>query len=103
MPIGWRAIRDDIELTNGDFIASRTRPGGVPLPAGTTAEIKWATSPSPTTWAATIDGATVSWRVEAAGVAAIPAGTKFVMWIHYPNTVTGTTDDYEWVIGVARR
>lgn len=43
-----------------------------------------------------MDGATVSWREEAAAVAAIPAGTPFVMWIHYPNTVTSTTDDYEW-------
>lgn len=102
MSIGWRAIRDDIDLTAGDFIISRTKPDG-PLIPGTTAEIVWATSPTPITWTATVSGATVSWRVEAAGVALIPAGTKFVMWIHYPNALTGTTDDYEWVKGVARR
>ncbi len=102
MPIGWRAIRDDIDLTKGDFIMSRTNPAGV-LPPGTTAEIVWATTPSPTTWTATVDGATVAWRQEAAAVATIPAGTAYVMWIHYPNTVTGTTDDYEWMKGVARR
>lgn len=102
MPIGWRTIRDDIELTAGDFIASRTNPAG-PLIPGTTAEIVWATTPTPTTWAATIDGATVSWLVQQAAVALIPAGTKFTLWIHYPNAVSGTPDDYEWIKGVARR
>lgn len=101
MPIGWRAIQDDIELTNGDFIASRTRPGGA-LPPGTTAEIVWHTE-TPINWAATIDGATVSWRVEAEDVAAVPAGTRFTMWIHYPNAALETTDDFEWIKGVARR
>lgn len=102
MPIGWRAIRDNIELTAGDFIVSRTHPGGE-LPPGTTAEIVWATDPSPTTWEATVDGDTVSWHEEQAAVALIPAGTAFVMWIHYPNAETAGTDDYEWVKGVARR
>ncbi|WP_280442217.1 DUF7264 domain-containing protein [Nocardia brasiliensis] len=102
MPIGWRAIRDDIELTNGDFIVTLTHPGGV-LPPGTTAEIVWQTTPTPTTWPATVEGATVSWRVQQPQVAAIAAGTRFTRWIHYPNPATGTTDDYEWAIGVARR
>ncbi|MEU0871664.1 LtfC-like domain-containing protein [Nocardia brasiliensis] len=99
MPIGWRTIRDDIELTAGDFIASRTNSGG-PLIPGTTAEIVWENGQ---TWNAIVSGATVSWRVEAATVALVPAGTKFVIWIHYPNSVTSTTDDYEWIKGVARR
>ncbi|WP_054812118.1 LtfC-like domain-containing protein [Nocardia arizonensis] len=102
MPIGWRSIRDDIELTGGDFIVSRTHPAGE-LPPGTTAEIVWATTPSPTTWTAVVEDGTVSWREEQAAVALIPAGTRFVMWIHYPNTETETTDDFEWVKGVARR
>ncbi|WP_280441183.1 DUF7264 domain-containing protein [Nocardia brasiliensis] len=99
MGIGWRTIRDDIDLTRGDFIASRTNPGGA-LPPGTTAEIVWATGQ---TWPATVEGATVSWRVESTAVAAIAAGTAFVMWIHYPNQIASTTDDYEWIKGVARR
>ncbi|WP_378735549.1 hypothetical protein [Nocardia brasiliensis] len=97
--MGWRAIRDDIELTRGDFIMSRTNTGGA-LPPGTSAEIVWANGQ---TWPATVDGATVAWRVESTVVALVPAGTAFVLWIHYPNQITSTTDDYEWIKGVARR
>lgn len=102
MPIGWRPIQDNIDLSNGDFIVERTHPGG-PLPPGTTAEIVWAISPTPITWTATVEGDTVSWLEQQTAVALIPAGTPFVMWIHYPNSETSGTDDYEWVRGVARR
>lgn len=102
MSIGWRTIRDDIELHDGDFVARKTHPSGA-LPPGTTAEIVWATTPTPTTWTAEIDGGTVSWLVDAEDVADIPTATRFQMFIHYPNPDTGETDDYEWVRGVARR
>lgn len=101
MPIGWRPIQDNIDLSKGDFIVQRTHPGG-PLPPGTAAEIVWATDP-PTTWTATVEGDTVSWLEQQDAVADIPAGTAFTMWIHYPNADIGGTDDYEWVRGVARR
>ncbi|MFD3431171.1 LtfC-like domain-containing protein [Nocardia fluminea] len=102
MPIGWRPIQDNIDLSNGDFIVERTHPGG-PLPPGTTAEIIWDISPTPITWTATVEDAVVSWLVQQADVALIPAGTPFTMWIHYPNAETSGTDDYEWTRGVARR
>lgn len=101
MPIGWRAIQDDIYLSKGDFVVVRTHPDG-PLPPGTTAEIVWDTSPSSTTWTATIDGAEVSWLEQQDAVELIDAGTPFTKWIHYPNPEGGFFD-YEWVKGVARR
>ncbi|MGW5377422.1 LtfC-like domain-containing protein [Nocardia sp. NPDC003999] len=105
MPMGWRTVQDPIDLNAGDFIASRTRPGGIPLPPGTTAEIVWETSPTPKTWTAVVDGATLSWRVEAEEVADIPTGTAYRLWIHYPNPAAGpgATDDYAFAEGVARR
>lgn len=100
--INWDPIQENIRLSNGDLIFSLTNPGG-PLPVGTTAEIVWGTLPNPTTHAGTVDGDTVSWRVESEDLAAIAHGTPFVIWIHYPNGDTGTTDDYEWYVGHAQR
>lgn len=97
--IGWNPVVDDIRLTRGDFIMSRTNPLG-PLPAGTTAEIEWATGEI---WAATILGATVSWRIESEEVDEIDTGTAFTVWVRYPNDATETTDDYEWIVGYGRR
>lgn len=99
--LGWSPTYEDLELNGGDFIFSRTRKAGPFLP-GTTAEIEWKNG---VTWEATVDGDTVSWRVEAEDCTPeiIPDGTPFVMWIRYPNNVTETTDDYPWKRGRAYR
>lgn len=101
MSMGWRPKRVDIELTSGDWIFSRTNTAG-DFPPGTTAEIKWANG---TTWPATIAGADISWRIEAAQAALIPDGTAFEIFIRYPNATVGggALDDYVWRIGRARR
>jgi hypothetical protein len=100
MAMGWTPIRENIALSLGDFIYERTSPNAVP--AGTTAEIVWANS---VTWAATVDGNTVSWRVEAQDCDAetIPHGTTFDMFIRYPNPDTETEDDFHWKTGRALR
>lgn len=97
--IGWTPIYEDIALTRGDFIFSRTRSEG-PIPPETVIEIAWANG---VTWPGDVDGDTVSWRVESPQVAAVPDGTEFVIWVRYPNSATDTTDDYEWIAGRARR
>jgi hypothetical protein len=96
--LNWRALHEDINLGQGDFIVSRVNPRG-PLPAGASAEIVWDTTPTPTTWTGTVDGDTVSWREEKEDVADIDHGTPFTIWLHYPNAITETDDDYEWIIG----
>jgi hypothetical protein len=94
MGMGWKPIFEVINLSNGDWIYSRTSP--TTLPSGTTAQIVWANG---VTWDAVVDGNTVTWRVEAASVALVPSGTAYSMFVRYPNTTTGTTDDYEWKNG----
>lgn len=96
--LGWEPYRFQINLTAGDWIFSRTNPDGN-FPPGTVAEIKWATGQ---TWAGTVDGDTVSWRIESDTVALIAGGTAFTIWIRYPNAVTSTTDDYPWIVGTCR-
>lgn len=100
MTIGWLPKQELISLNLGDFIYKRTSPK--PLPVGTTAEIQWAND---ITWSATVDGNTVSWRVEstACTAAIIPHGTGFDMFIRYPNGDTGTDDDFHWKTGTAHR
>lgn len=99
--INWSPKREDISLHGGDFIVERTKKTG-PLPPGTTAEIEWSNA---VTWPAVVDGSTVAWRIESEECTPeiIPDGTAFIIWIHYPNTNTDTTDDYPWIHGRARR
>lgn len=99
--LGWNTLYDDIELNGGDWIFERTNPKG-PFPPETTAEVKWANG---VTWNATIDGADMKWRIESEDCTAaiIPDGTGFVIWVHYPNSTTSTTDDYPWMRGRAYR
>ncbi|MBF6363226.1 hypothetical protein IU447_24220 [Nocardia farcinica] len=96
--LGWTPLRYQINLTAGDWIFSRTNPDGV-FPPGTAIEIKWGNGE---TWPGTVDGDTVSWRVESETVALVPQGTPFTIWVRYPNAVTSSTDDYPWVIGTCR-
>ncbi|OLL21267.1 hypothetical protein BKE56_015785 [Rhodococcus sp. M8] len=101
MSMGWTPVRDDIVLTSGDWIFARENRSG-DFPPGTTAEVKWANG---TTWPATIDGAEISWRIEAAQAALIPDGTWFEIFVRYPNNLVsgGATDDHVWRFGRARR
>ncbi len=98
--IGWEPLPDNISLTNGDLIFTRTRDEG-PIPGGTVIEIIWDDGP---TWPATdITGNAVSWRIEAADHAEVADGQTFTIWVRYQNGATETTDDYEWIKGSARR
>jgi len=99
--LGWSALYDDIELNGGDWIFERTNRAGA-FPPGTTAEVAWSNG---VTWPATITGATVAWRIESENCTAaiIPDGTPFVIWMHYPNATTDSTDDYPWTRGRAYR
>ncbi len=100
MGLGWKPIYDDINLPLGqDWIFERTRASGPFLPE-TSAEVRWVTGQ---VWAGTVEGDTISWRVESTQADAIPSNTRFAIWIHYPNGATGTTDDYAWIEGRARR
>lgn len=101
MSLGWSPIYETIELTNGDWIFARTNPLGAIQP-GTAAEIKWDNG---VTWPGTVDGATVSWRIESTNCTAaiIPDGTPFEIFVRYPNSATSTTDDYVWMHGHAIR
>ncbi|KHJ74645.1 hypothetical protein [Rhodococcus sp. Chr-9] len=67
-----------------------------------TAEVKWQNG---ITWDAEISGADIKWRIESEECtpAIIPDGTPFVIWVHYPNNTTSTTDDYPWMRGRAYR
>lgn len=98
--IGWEPLPDNISLTNGDLIFTRLRDEGL-IPEETAIEIIWDDGP---TWPATdISGNAASWRIEAADHAVIEDGDTFTIWVRYPNGTTGTTDDYEWIKGSARR
>ncbi|WP_280193543.1 DUF7264 domain-containing protein [Nocardia farcinica] len=97
--LGWSPHRNHINLyTGADWILERTNPDGI-FPPGTSIEIKWENGQ---TWPGSIDGDTVSWRVESATVALVPDQTEFTIWVRYPNAETSTTDDYPWIIGAAR-
>ena len=100
--LGWEPIYEDICLTGGDWIFSRTPYGGETILAGTTAEVKWENA---VTWDAIVSADEVGWRIaaEACTEAIIPHGTAYVVWIHYPNAVTSTQDDYPWMRGRAYR
>ncbi|MEU1526341.1 hypothetical protein ABZ413_29510 [Nocardia rhamnosiphila] len=100
MSIGWTPSYEPLNLNRGDFIYSRTSPRL--LPAGTTAEIKWANG---VTWPAIVVDSTVSWRVESENCTAaiIPHGTSYDMFIRYPNPDTETEDDFHWKYGRADR
>lgn len=101
MMLGWMPRYDEIALTGGDWIFERTNPAGA-FPPETTAEVAWANG---ITWPAIIDGADIKWRIEsdACTPEVIPDGTEFVIWVHYPNATTSTTDDYPWMRGRAYR
>ncbi|MGX6513239.1 LtfC-like domain-containing protein [Rhodococcus sp. SJ-2] len=101
MMLGWKPIYENICLNGGDWIFERTNPKG-PFVPGMTAEVVWGNT---VTWEGTVDGSTLSWRIEseACTPAIIPDGTPFVIWVHYPNNTTSTTDDYPWIRGRAYR
>jgi len=97
---GWKPIFEILDLNKGDFIYERTARAGVP--ADSTAQIIWAND---VTWDATVEGNTVSWRVEAedCGPDVIPHGTAYDMFIRYPNPDTESENDFHWKTGRAHR
>lgn len=97
--IGWEAEREDIALGGSDLIFSRTSDLGN-IPANTVVELIWEGGPM---WPASVSGAVASWRLESTAHATIADGTAFTIWVRYPNGLTGTKDDYEWIKGFARR
>lgn len=99
--INWQPIREDMALAPGrDVIFSRT--SRAPIPPGTTAEVVWNTPGEPTVWPGVVESDRISWRVQAEEADAIPTGTAFTIWVHYP-TDTEDTDDYDWYVGCASR
>lgn len=99
MGLGWKPIFDVIELTRGDWIFERANPAGA-FPPDTTARVEWANGQN---WDGSISGNVVSWRVESAVADLVQDNTEFTIWVRYPNGDTGTTDDYPWINGRARR
>ncbi len=98
--LGWTPYYEDINLRTGqDWILEIPREEG-PIAPATVAEVKWANG---TTWAGSIDGDTLVFRVESTQADLIPNGTAYILWVRYPNSATSTTDDYQLFAGKARR
>lgn len=104
-PLGHVPIKSKLTLSAGADFAQLVRrdPSDPPIPTSTTAEIKLYSSSGTVlaTWTAilvTEDYA--EFRVEAEQTDLIPAGSKFRLYIHYPET---PTLDLLWVYGDVQR
>lgn len=90
LTLGWPAGTLRVALESGAVfqgrIELRTQAGvPTPWPAGMSAWLRWHWPGSgfDTTWPATIDGAVMSWTVDAATVSAVPLRAIAELWLDY--------------------
>ena len=101
--LGFTPTSAPIVLSEGgDFLFSVNLTGGATLPPGTTARIVWKNSAN-SVWNAVVEGGSVIWQIQSSQTTAaiIPNGTKYSLFVSYPDGVQ--TDDYLWYTGWARR
>lgn len=85
-----------------DFLFSISLSDGLVFPTGTTARIVWKNTAN-SVWPTEAVGGVVAWRVQSdfTTKAIIPNGTKYSLYISYPD---GTLrEDYLWYTGYSRR
>ena len=101
--IGFVPNSAPLVLSEGaDFIHEVVLTNGAMFPAGTRVWIQWKNAGN-SQWEASVTGGTAAWNVQSAntGAAVIPNGTKYSLYVSYPDGVQ--TNDFLWYSGWSRR